>query len=118
MIGLLDRLRGLAKGLIGVIEHSGLFARQAASPAKRSYSPKFIGIDVVLDADLQPWLLECARMPGQTGTPVVEAINGRLYRTITEMIVHPLGDDPTLWPARELTAELNRRGAFMPLEPL
>ena len=115
---LLKRLRLLALGLIKVIAHSGLFARQDANPAKRSHSPKFIGIDVVLDSELRPWLMECARMPGQTGTPVVEAVNARLFRTITEMIVHQLGDDPAAWPARELAAERQARGVFMPLEPL
>ncbi len=110
------RLRDLAARLIKVIEHSGLFARQAEAPMPRAYPPKFIGMDVMLDADMKPWLLECQRMPGQTGTPVVEGVNGRLFSTMFEMMVHRLGDDPASWPEREIALEMEKRGDFQPLD--
>ena len=111
-----QRLRDLAARVIRVIEHSGLFARQAEAPTPRAYPPKFFGMDVMLDSQLRPWLLECQRMPGQTGTPVVEGVNGRLFTTIFEMMVDRLGADASEWPARELALELEKRGDFQPLD--
>lgn len=111
-----QRLCDLAVRLIRVIEHSGLFARQLEVPAPRAYPPKYIGMDVMLDSRMRPWLLECQRMPGQTGTPVVEGVNGRLFTTLFEMLVHRLGADARDWPARERELELEKRGAFQPLD--
>lgn len=116
MATLRERLRALAARLIRVIDRSGLFARQIAAGPPRSHAPKFIGMDVMLDSELRPWLLECQRMPGQTGTPVVEGVNGRLFSTIYEMIVHKLGADPKGWPAREHSLEMEKRGDFLPLD--
>ena len=112
--GLWDSLERLAGAFARLVAHSGLFARQAAAPTPRAYPPKFVGLDVLLDAGLRPWLLESQRMPGQVGAPLIEAVNGRLFRTITEMIAAPLGGlPPERWARREAELEDARRGDFV-----
>ena len=124
------RFDDLATRFARVIEHSGLFRDQAAQPAREAYPPKLLGMDVLLDADLQPWLLEAQRTPGQTGSPLIEKINSRLFRTVTAMAVFPLLDplpaglsadalhaDAAMRKQREATLEYERRGDFVRLIP-
>ena len=113
-----QRLTDLVHGFLKVIAHSGLFARQAEGVPARSYPPKFLGMDVLLDAELRPWLLESQRMPGQTGTPLVDRVNGELFRTITEMIAAPMGAGAVeSLEGRLAELEMAHRGAFVRLEP-
>ena len=124
------RFEDLATRFARVIEHSGLFRDQAAQPGREAFPPKLLGMDVLLDADLRPWLLEAQRTPGQTGTPLIEKINSRLFRTVTAMSVFPLLDslpagvsaerlhsDVVLRKRREAELEYERRGEFVRLIP-
>ena len=124
------RFEDLARRFARVIEHSGLFRRQAERPSKEAYPPKLLGMDVLLDADLRPWLLEAQRTPGQTGSPLVEKINGELFRTITDMSIYPLLEslpsgltegrlrrDLAARRRREAELEYPRRGDFVRLIP-
>ena len=47
---------------------------------------------------------------------MAEGVNGRLFSTMFEMMVHRLGDDPASWPAREVDLEMEKRGDFQPLD--
>ncbi len=124
------RFEDLAARFARVIEHSGLFRQQAEQPGREAYPPKLLGMDVLLDADLRPWLLEAQRTPGQTGSPLIEKINARLFRTITAMSVFPLlealpagvsaeamHDDVAARQAHEAELEYGRRGNFVRLLP-
>jgi tetratricopeptide (TPR) repeat protein len=106
------RLEELARRLAGVLARTGLFERQRG--AGRAYRPKLLGLDVLLDAELQPWLIEIQRDPGQTGDGPVNTVNGRLFRTMFEMTIAPVGsDDPAAIRAAERAAEMRARGAFV-----
>lgn len=106
-----DRLDDLARRLAGMLAADGLFARQAAHG--RAFLPKLLGLDVLLDADLRPWLLELQRVPGQTGPGPVNTVNARMFRTVFEMTVGPLDRLPGASPAeREAAREQRARGAF------
>ena len=125
-----QRLQDLALGLTLVIKHGGLFQRQAAQQGSEAYPPKLIGMDVLLDSELRPWLLEVQRTPGQTGAAVVEVVNAELFQTIAAMSAFPLlsGEDGEA-SAQALAGEIGarrlleaegefaRRGGFLRLLP-
>ncbi|MEO1601120.1 MAG: hypothetical protein AAFU49_11745 [Pseudomonadota bacterium] len=82
-------LEDIARRLLNVVARDGLFTLQAK--AGRTFRPKLIGLDIVLDEGLRPWLLEIQRMPGQTGEGPVNTVNTRLCRTIFEMTTTATG---------------------------
>ena len=103
-----DLLQPGAAWQAGVLAGTGLFARQRS--AGRAYRPKLLGFDVLLDAELQPWLVEIQRDPGQTGEGPVNQVNGRLFQTMFEMMTATVGsDDPAAIRAAERDAELRAR---------
>lgn len=109
-----ERLEDLARRLVRTIAGTGLLARQSAGG--RAYRPKLIGLDVLLDADLRPWLIDLQRNPPQLGRGPVNRVNARLFRNMFEMTL-PLvrGTGAEAIRAAERSAEEDRRGAFVPL---
>jgi len=114
---LLDRLRDqgrdvgrirqlwqeMARGCPDVVAHSGLFAHQAAAAPSRAFGPKVLGLDVIMDDDLMPWLIEMQRAPGMASdVPMTETINSRLFRACAELTLRdtfggPAEVDATPW---------------------
>ena len=95
----------------------------------RAFPPKLFGLDVLLDAEGHPWLIEMQRTPAARGQPLVERINGDMYATIFSMSQAPLIDDATppalverlradeaTRRAAEAGVELRNRGRFVPLD--
>jgi hypothetical protein len=95
---------------------------------RRAFPPKLFGLDVLVDADGEPWLIEAQRKPALGGSALVQRINGQMFRTIFEMSCgHALDDsmpadriallvkDPAALAAREAEHEAARRGLFAPL---
>jgi hypothetical protein len=124
-----ERIAALVAWFLRLLTREGLFARQAASGPARSFAPKLFGLDVLVDADGQPWLIEVQAAPAAAGAALVNRINGELYQTIFKMSVGTLIDDgmapdavaaimrdPTALAARELEIETANRGRFIPLE--
>ena len=124
------RLESLVLAFARVVEHSGLFRRQAEQPGREAYPPKLVGLDVLLDAELRPWLLEAQRTPGQTGSVIVESVNAALFRTIAAMSAFTLLDaerpdpggpsdikDRSARERLESEIEYARRGDFVRLIP-
>ncbi|WP_304177843.1 hypothetical protein [Phenylobacterium aquaticum] len=107
----------------------GLFARQAAASPPRAFSPKLFGLDVLVDADGHPWLIEMQRAPAARGAPLVERVNGELFCDVFRMSHGPLIEDgmppdeiarlvsdPQARLEREAQIEAAQRGRFIALD--
>ena len=123
-----DQIKALTTGFIRMLEAEGLFAGQAAAP-KRSYMPKLFGLDVLIDADGAPWLIEMQLIPAARGSALVERLNGAMFETIFAMSQGLLANDatsaedlarlrtdPAAIAARELEIETANRGLFVELD--
>jgi len=122
-------IKALVEWVVRMIAAEGLFARQAASGPARGFPPKLFGMDVLIDEEGHPWLIEMQRTPAARGAPLVERINGEMYVTSFRMAQAPLIEDttpPDLAEAlraddgarrrREAEMELANRGKFVPLD--
>ena len=78
-------LRLLVAGFLGVLAREGLFAAQAKAAPRRGFPFKLFGLDVLIDADARPWLIEAQRKPALGGSALVQKINSRMFQTIFEM---------------------------------
>lgn len=105
-----DRIRRLVGWFLKGLEADGFFARQAAAGSPRSFGPKIIGFDILLDADAQPWLIEIQSSPAATGAPLVERINSDLFINAFRMAVGVLAHDG-MSPER-VTALMSDPGAI------
>ncbi len=114
---------------IRMLQADGVFARQAANHPRRSFMPKLFGLDVLLDSDAKPWLIEMQRVPAMRGQVLVEKVNSALSENVFRMVNGPLLDerlgpqqitrilsDPEAVKARELEIELANLGRFSPLK--
>ena len=57
-----EELKALARGFLRMVHAEGVFAAQAKHP-RRSFPFKLFGLDVLIDADAKPWLIEAQRKP-------------------------------------------------------
>lgn len=117
------RIANLARRFVSIAIDTGLFARQAAEHMRYTFPPRVFGLDVLIDATGQPWLIEYQRNPALGGNPLVNRINGELCRTILAMTAYTLTDkidgrDPAsldnarLREAVEAESEHAARGLF------
>jgi tetratricopeptide (TPR) repeat protein len=124
-----SEIKALVEWLVRLIAADGLFARQAAAGPQRSFPPKLFGMDMLIDADGHPWLLEMQRTPAARGAPLVDRLNGEMFISSYRMAQTPMIDDTT--PAeliaalradadalrrREAEIEFANRGKFVPLD--
>ncbi|WP_394762280.1 CDC27 family protein [Phenylobacterium sp.] len=122
-------IKQLVAWFVRLLAAEGLFARQAASGPARAFAPKLFGLDVLIDADGHPWLIEMQRTPAARGAPLVDRINAEMFNTCFRMTHFPLIDDatpPELIAAlrtddtarrrREAEIEATQRGKFVPLD--
>ena len=124
-----DEIKALVEWFVRMLAADGLFARQAAMGRGRGFPPKLFGLDVLLDADGHPWLIEMQRTPAARGQPLVERINLQMYDSVFAMSQAPLVDDATpaemaqslrtddvARRAQEAAVELANRGRWVPLD--
>jgi tetratricopeptide (TPR) repeat protein len=104
------RLRDLVCRLLRVMNDGGVFAAQTAEHARYCFPPALFGLDVLIDRDGRPWLLECQRNPAMTGNPLTNRINAGLFAAAFRMSVFCLLDDLDDDP--ELLADEGRRLAL------
>jgi hypothetical protein len=122
-------IKALVEWFVRLLAADGLFARQAAGAPPRAFGPKLFGLDVLIDDQGHPWLIEMQRKPAAKGAPLVERINSEMYATVFRMGHSPLIDDatsPDLLAAlraddavrrrREFEIERANRGKFVPLD--
>ena len=70
-----EDLHALVAGLADRMEEAGLFGDMRAIPGTAGVPPTFFGIDIGLDADLNPWLFEAEIDPGHgLGSPATAAV--------------------------------------------
>jgi tetratricopeptide (TPR) repeat protein len=96
-------IKALVEWFVRLLASDGLFARQAASAPPRAFPPKLFGLDVLVDAEGHPWLIEMQRTPAARGAPLVDRINAEMFNTVFRMAHGLLIDDAT---PPELTAAL------------
>ncbi len=87
-----EELKALARGFLRMVHAEGIFAQQAKFP-RRSFPFKLFGLDVLIDADAKPWLIEAQRKPAMGGAPLVGKIAGKTMTAIFEMSAGFLFDD-------------------------
>lgn len=76
-----DHLVQTAAQLVGSLETGGILGAMRAIPGWRGLPPSFFGIDIGLDADLNPWLFEAEVDPGHgLGSPTSKEVWRRFRR--------------------------------------
>jgi Tfp pilus assembly protein PilF len=123
------KIKALVESFVGVLAGEGLFQRQARHRAARAFTPKLFGLDVLIDAEGEPWLIEMQAKPALAGSPLVTKVNGELFATIFRMSVapvieegmtpaeqHALLTDAAAVAQRELAIETAHQGGFVRLD--
>lgn len=57
------RLHRLAIDVVSLVAASGIPDQQSREPCQFAYPPKLLGLDILIDDDMKPWLLEIERGP-------------------------------------------------------
>lgn len=122
-------IKALMEWVVRMLAADGLFDRQAARGPARSFPPKLFGLDVLIDAEGHPWLIEMQRTPAAAGAPLVERINAEMYLTGFRMaqglllddstppeVIQALRQDNEARRQREAAIETANRGGFVPLD--
>lgn len=86
------RVADLARRFVSIAIEIGIFKRQAAEHARYAFPPRAFGLDVLINSNGRPWLIEYQRNPALAGNPLVNRINGDLCRTILAMTGYTLTD--------------------------
>jgi tetratricopeptide (TPR) repeat protein len=121
-------IRSVVSGFLTMVAEDGLFTRQNQAGPRRAFSSKLFGLDVLIDAEGKPWLIEAQRKPAISGAALVRRVNSQMFRSIVAMnsgqllddkmtadqITRIVKDSGTL-RARERGIETTRRGQFEPL---
>ena len=108
-----EELKNLARGFLRVVHAEGVFQAQAKFP-RHAFPAKLFGLDVLVDADGKPWLIEAQRKPAMAGTPLVQKIAGKALTTIFEMGAGFLFDDAM--PADRIASLAKDRAAMVKRE--
>ena len=108
-----EALKTLARGFVRMVHAEGVFGSQAKHP-RRSFPPKLFGLDVLIDAEAQPWLIEAQRKPAMAGSPLVAKIAGKVMTTIFEMSSGIVFDDG--FPAERIALLAKDRAALIQRE--
>lgn len=122
-----EEMKVLARGFLRMVHAEGVFGLQAKFP-RRAFPAKLFGLDVLIDADAKPWLIEAQRKPAMAGSPLVQKIAGKALTTIFEMgagfvfddampaeRIAVLAKDHAALIQREQEHEAAFRGQFEPL---
>jgi tetratricopeptide (TPR) repeat protein len=78
-------LRQLMLGFLHVVAREGVFASQIKAAPRHAFPYKLFGLDVLIDADGKPWLIEAQRKPALGGNALVRKVNGQMFHSIFEM---------------------------------
>ena len=122
-------IKALVEWHVRMIAARGLFERQAKGRPPRAFPPKLFGLDVLIDEDGHPWLIEMQRTPAAKGAPLVEKINAEMYQSVFRMahgaliddtlpaeVMQALRTDDAARRRREAEIETANRGKFVALD--
>jgi len=88
--GLPERLAALAGGLLETLEQAGFYSEIGSAPEPSAFPPRFVGLDIGLDAEAKPWLFEVERYPGMhPGTQSSAAIMRSFRRDWIDFLFCP-----------------------------
>jgi tetratricopeptide (TPR) repeat protein len=107
-------LRQLMLGFLHVVAREGVFAAQAKAAPRRAFPYKLFGLDVLIDAEAKPWLIEAQRKPALGGNALVRKVNGQMFQTIFEMSCGYLIEDGM--PAERIAEIAKDRSALLQRE--
>ena len=118
-----QRVADLARRFVTIAIDAGIFKNQAAQHTRYAFPPRAFGLDVLIDTNGQPWLIEYQRNPALSGNPLVNKVNAELCRNILGMSVYGLTDrldgrppealnDPVFRNTVEAEREHATRGLF------
>lgn len=82
------QLRALVEGFANIVLSTGELRQKIAHGVRYAYGPKVIGLDIMLDQNLRPWLLEMEHSPGPWA--MVSATSGKILDNLIDMTVFPL----------------------------
>ena len=107
-------LRTLMLSFLQLLADEGLFVAQANAAPRHAFPFKLFGLDVLLDAEGKPWLIEFQRKPALGGSALVRKVNGQMFQSIFEMSCGYLIEDAM--PAERIAALAKDRGALLQRE--
>jgi len=107
-------LGALMVGVLHVLAKEGVFAAQSKAAPRHGFPFKLFGLDVLIDAEGKPWLIEMQRKPALSGSALVRKINGQMFQSIFEMSSGFLIDDSM--PAERIASLAKDRAAQLQRE--
>jgi tetratricopeptide (TPR) repeat protein len=107
-------LRGLMRGFMLMVGREGVFAAQAKAAPRHAFPYKLFGLDVLIDVDGKPWLIEMQRKPALGGSALVRKVNGGMFQSIFEMSCGYMIEDNM--PAERIALLAKDRAAMLQRE--
>ena len=107
-------LRALMRGFMLMVGREGVFAAQAKAAPRRAFPYKLFGLDVLIDVDGKPWLIEAQRKPALGGSALVRKVNGGMFQSIFEMSCGYIIEDTM--PAERIALLSKDRAALLQRE--
>jgi Flp pilus assembly protein TadD len=90
---LLSSITNLVSDLVKVVVSEDMIRHQLEANMLYAHAPKFIGLDVVFDANLKAYLVEVEQYPGLVGmNPVTDHINESFKSDLMRFLCVPLMD--------------------------
>lgn len=89
-----ERVSDLVIRFCQAVGATGLFEEQARLGPAPGFPPKFLGLDIIFDKHLKPWLLEAERYPGIGGVfSTTKNINNRFKTDYLDLVLGNLRFD-------------------------
>ncbi len=105
-------LTALVEEFVRTINATGLFRAQSAAGCRYAYFPKVLSLDIFLDKELRPWLLEAERIPSIGRMFDGTVGDNPVLQDLFKMLVFPFkeSDEPDINLSQELKDEAFRVG--------
>lgn len=93
----------MGRGVIQVGKFNGLFDFAEKSPSM-AFPPKILGMDVLIDSERKPWLIEVERYPGLSAPQqdgISRDIKTSLLMDVSDAMIASLKDINSSWGAQK-----------------
>jgi hypothetical protein len=88
-----EQARAIATTLVQAMENQGFFRNHAGDGIHHAYGPKYVALDLTLDADTKLWLSEIERGPTNNRIFNSDDTVGATFSALANMYVCPMDDD-------------------------